>query len=171
MYHALGLYPKRLILSGCSMTSKSDEIVQNGHMRERLTKDLRFSMFCRLVQSGQAFVSTLSNQHRVGGVLKKLSELIFNAPLGREGSLSFKEVPQHLQILQKIIGRLIFFDLAYLKEIGRGDGRSRWKDNEEVYFVAGLLGHLSFAIRKYVRSISQGNIDQEMSKSQRKIQN
>ena len=62
--------------------------------------------------------------------------------------MGFTEAPHHLQVLQKLMGKLIFFDLAYLKELGRGDQRSRWKDNEEIYFVAALLGQLHFAIRK-----------------------
>ena len=52
----------------------------------------------------------------------------------------------------KLIGKLIFFDLAYLKELGRGDQRSRWKDNEETYFVAALLGQLHFAIKKSLQT-------------------
>ena len=48
-------------------------------------------------------------------------------------------MPFHLDVITKLVSKLCFFDLAYLREIGRGDERSRWKDNEEVYFVAGLL--------------------------------
>jgi len=54
--------------------------------------------------------------------------------------LSFRETPFHLNIVGKLINKLVFYDLAYLKEMGRGDERSRWRDSEEVYFVAGLLG-------------------------------
>lgn len=107
--------------------------------------------------SAGALVSTLVAQHRVGGVLKKLNEVVFQVPLGREGTMGFTEPPYHLQVLQKLIGKLVFFDLAYLKEIGRGDQRSRWRDNEEVYFVAALLGQLSFTIRK----LSQQGDEQE----------
>ena len=63
--------------------------------------------------------------------------------------MGFAEPPQHLLVMQKLIGKLVFFDLAYLKEIGRGDQRSRWKDREEIFFVTALLGQLSFIIRKH----------------------
>ena len=72
-------------------------------------------------------------------MLKKLNESVFQVPFGREGTLSFRDLPFHLDVITKLISKLCFFDLAYLREIGRGDERSRWKDNEEVYFVAGLL--------------------------------
>lgn len=52
----------------------------------------------------------------------------------------------HLEIVSKLINKLCFFDLAYLREMGRGDERSRWKDGEEVFFVVGLLRHLTIAI-------------------------
>ena len=35
--------------------------------------------------------------------------------------MGFAEAPHHLQVMQKLIGKLVFFDLAYLKELGRGD--------------------------------------------------
>ena len=63
--------------------------------------------------------------------------------------MGFAEAPHHIQVMQKLIGKLVFFDLAYLKEIGRGNERSRWRDREEVFFVAALLGQLSFIIKKY----------------------
>ena len=85
-------------------------------------------------------------------MLKKLNEHVFQVPFGREGTLSFKNIPFHVNVMTKLISKLCFFDLAYLREIGRGDQRSRWKDFEEVYFVAALLGQLSFAITKYFKS-------------------
>ena len=96
-------------------------------------------MFGRLANSDQALVSQLTSQHRIGGALKKLNEFLFQVPFGREGTLTFREVPFHLNVLMKLISKICFFDLAYLREIGRGDERSRWRDNEEIYFVVGLL--------------------------------
>ena len=58
----------------------------------------------------------------------------------------------HLDIVSKLINKLCFFDLGYLREIGRGDERSRWRDSEEVFFVVGLLRHLCIAIQKYLSS-------------------
>jgi hypothetical protein len=34
---------------------------------------------------------------------------------------------------------LVFFDLAYLMELGRGDARAKWRNEEEIYFVVALL--------------------------------
>ena len=73
-------------------------------------------------------------------------------PFGREGTLSFRQLPFHLDVIGKLVSKLCFFDLAYLREIGRGDERSRWRDNEEIYFVVGLLRHLGTAIYKYFKS-------------------
>ena len=109
-------------------------------------------MFSRLANSDQALVNQLSSQHRIGGVLKKLNEHVFQVPFGREGTLSFKAIPFHVNVMTKLITKLCFFDLAYLREIGRGDQRSRWKDFEEVYFVTGLLGQLSIALIRYFKS-------------------
>ena len=57
-------------------------------------------------------------------------------------------MPLHLDIVSKLINKLVFFDLSYLREMGRGQ---RWRDNEEVYFVANLLSQLSFAIKRFVQ--------------------
>ena len=84
--------------------------------------------------------------------MKKLNEFLFQVPFGREGTLTFREMPFHLNVLMKLISKICFFDLAYLREIGRGDERSRWRDNEEIYFVVGLLSQLSYAINRYLKS-------------------
>ena len=68
--------------------------------------------------------------------------------MGREGTVSFSEAPYNQQVIMQLMGKLVFFDLAYLKELGRGDQRSRWKDNEEIFFTTALLGQLHFAIKK-----------------------
>lgn len=52
-------------------------------------KDNHNSMFSRMANSDYALVSQLSSQHRIGGVLKKLNESVFQVPFGREGTLSF----------------------------------------------------------------------------------
>jgi len=57
-----------------------------------------------------------------------------------------------VEVVGKLVSKLCFFDLAYLREIGRGDERSRWRDNEEIYFTVGLLRHLNVAIFKYLKS-------------------
>lgn len=48
------------------------------------------SMFLRLAYSDQALIHALNSQNRVGGVLKKLNEYVFQVPYGREGTLSFR---------------------------------------------------------------------------------
>ena len=126
-------------MAGNYIPPNKQDLVTNGIHLQRLMKDNYNSMFSRLANSNQALVNQLSSQHRIGGVLKKLNENVFQVAFGREGTLSFRQMPFHLDVITKLVSKLCFFDLAYLREIGRGDERSRWKDNEEVYFVAGLL--------------------------------
>lgn len=141
IYQALRLYPKRIVIAGNNISSNKQDRVTNAIHLQRLMKDNYNSMFSRLANSDHALVLQLSSQHRVGGVLKKLNEHVFQVPYGREGTLSFREMPFHLSVVSKLIGKLVFYDLAYLKEIGRGHEKTRsWRDNEEVYFVTGLLG-------------------------------
>lgn len=55
--------------------------------------------------------------------------------MGRESCLSFFAI----DFVQRLLGRLVFFDLAYLMELGRGDARAKWRNEEEIYFVIALL--------------------------------
>ena len=53
-------------------------------------------------------------------MLKKVNEVVFGVGLGKEGALSFKEDSFFVKTLQNLISKLVFFDLQYLHELGRG---------------------------------------------------
>ena len=63
---------------------------------------------------------------------------MFNVQMGREGCFTFAG-SQTGDFVQRLLGRLVFFDLAYLMELGRGDARAKWRNEEEIYFVVALL--------------------------------
>ena len=69
--------------------------------------------------------------------------------MGREGCFQFGSLgDSSIDIVQKLLSRLVFFDLAYLMEFGRGDQRSTWRNNEEIFFVIALLSQLNYAVAK-----------------------
>jgi hypothetical protein len=76
-YLGLALCPKRLVLSGTHL------MVEN-HKGPQKPFSHGTSMFKRLVLQ-HGFVLDLKSQHRAGGLLKKLNEIMFSVPMGREG--------------------------------------------------------------------------------------
>ena len=89
----------RVVMAGNYIPTSKQDKVNNAIHLQRLMKDNYNSMFSRLANSDQALVYQLSSQHRIGGILKKLNEGVFQVPFGREGTLSFKETPFHLKIV------------------------------------------------------------------------
>lgn len=71
--------------------------------------------------------------------------------MGREGCFQFGTLgDSSIDTVQRLLSRLVFFDLAYLMELGRGN--ENWRKQEEIYFVVALLQHLNFAV---ARELSQ----------------
>jgi hypothetical protein len=60
----------------------------------------------------------------------------------------------HQDVLQRITNQLVFFDLAYLKEIGY----RQFQDTEEVYFICALLQQLSNANQKVTKSFDSSQL-------------
>ena len=77
IYQALRLYPKRVILAGTFVSANQQDKVTNGVHLRNLMLNPHHSMFLRLAYSEQALVHSLSSQHRIGGVLKKMNEFVF----------------------------------------------------------------------------------------------
>ena len=58
--------------------------------------------------------------------------------MGREGCFQFGTLgDSSIDTAQRLLSRLVFFDLAYLMEFGRG--KDNWRNREEMYFVVALL--------------------------------
>ena len=75
---------------------------------------------------------------------------MFGVQMGREACFQFGNLGDStIETVQKLLSRLVFFDLAYLKEFGRGDQRSTWRNNEEIFFIVALLSQLNYAVAKH----------------------
>ena len=107
-------------------------------------------MFKRIVlQNG--YVQDLKSQHRAGGILKKLNETMFRVQMGREACFEFGNLGESsIDTVHKLLSRLVFFDLAYLMEFGRGERRVNWRNREEIFFIVALLSQLNFAVAKQI---------------------
>jgi len=112
LFNALRLRPTKMILFG-------------EHLKDKHFMCSPFDSFFSRMAYKEAYLLTLNSQHRLNGQLKSLNENVFQLPIGRSSLITYADQSQTCDLLGKLIGKLVFFDLSYLREVGHV---AQWKD-------------------------------------------